>query len=151
MEATQVQAWAHELDRVVELIGERFTRSEVRSRTGDYLRGLLSGVERKNGWQLAEFTGEASPRNVQHFLGRASWDSDEVAEDLRGYVAEHLADDGHTPRDGLALCATGGFKTGRSAHRRWRTRTILTIASTDTRALANEPLRAVGAGYRGAA
>jgi SRSO17 transposase len=108
MEAAQVRSWAEELERVVERMGSRFARSEVRERTGDYLRGLLSGVERKNGWQLAEFVGEASPRNVQHFLGRAAWDADAVGEDLRRYVAEHLgADDGV-----LIVDETGFLKKG---------------------------------------
>lgn len=108
MEAKQVESWAEELEGVVERLGARFVRSEVRARTGDYLRGLLSGVERKNGWQLAEFVGEESPRNVQHFLGRSSWDVDAVGEDLRRYVAEHLgADDGV-----LIVDETGFLKKG---------------------------------------
>jgi hypothetical protein len=52
MGVTQVQAWTKELECVIELVGKRFSRSEVRGRTCDYLRG----VERKNGSQLAEFT-----------------------------------------------------------------------------------------------
>jgi len=32
---------------------------------------LLGTVERKNGWQLAEWIGEATPDGVQHLLERA--------------------------------------------------------------------------------
>ena len=32
----------------------RFLRPEQRRRAMEYLKGLLSPVERKNGWQLAE-------------------------------------------------------------------------------------------------
>ena len=32
-----------------------------------YIRGLLSDAERKNGWQIAEKTGESAPYNVQQF------------------------------------------------------------------------------------
>jgi len=30
-----------------------------------YIRGLLSTTERKNGWQLAELAGEATPDGMQ--------------------------------------------------------------------------------------
>ena len=34
-------------------MGDLFARSEVRERSLAYLEGLLSGCERKNGWQVA--------------------------------------------------------------------------------------------------
>lgn len=37
------------MDAVVELIADRFARVEPRRRVGAYLRGLLAGLERKNG------------------------------------------------------------------------------------------------------
>jgi hypothetical protein len=52
--AAQVGAWAEEIETVGKRIGGRFTRSEPRQRALGYVRGLLSGTERKNGWQLAE-------------------------------------------------------------------------------------------------
>ena len=69
--------------------------SGVPSRVGgrwDYLRGLLSPVERKNGWQLAEQAGDATPYGVQHLLSTYVWDADLVRDDLRDYVVEHLGD-----------------------------------------------------------
>ena len=41
------------MDAVVGLIGSRFGRSEPRARVGAYVKGLLAGLERKNGWTLA--------------------------------------------------------------------------------------------------
>ena len=35
------------------------------------LAGLLSGVERKNGWQLAEVNGATDPYGIQYLLNRA--------------------------------------------------------------------------------
>ncbi|CDH34344.1 conserved hypothetical protein [Xenorhabdus bovienii str. Intermedium] len=58
-----------------------------------YLRGLLSDVERKNGWQLAEWIGERTPDGVQHLLERAHWDVDVARDILRDYVIEHLGDE----------------------------------------------------------
>ena len=57
-----------------------------------YLRGLLGNVTRKNGWQLAEAVGDATPDGVQDFLSRMRWDADAVRDDLRAYVVEHLGD-----------------------------------------------------------
>ena len=50
----------------------------------------LSPVERKNGWQLAEQAGDATPYGVQHLLSTYVWDADLVRDDLRDYVVEHL-------------------------------------------------------------
>jgi SRSO17 transposase len=75
--------WAAGLEEVAQRLGARFARSEARRRAVAYLQGLLSPIERKNGWQLAEPAGDASPYGVQHLLGRATWDADEVREDLR--------------------------------------------------------------------
>ena len=88
-----LRSWTEELDTVGERIAQHFSRSELRRRAQDYLRGLLSGVERNNGWQLAEVAGDATPYGLQHLLGRANWDADLVRDDLRGYVIEHLGDD----------------------------------------------------------
>src|ERR1035441_1816930 len=52
-------------------------RSEPRARSLAYLQGLLSGCERKNGWQLAEWMGEAAPYAVQHLMDRARWDAED--------------------------------------------------------------------------
>src|SRR5690606_3704696 len=103
-----VRGWAEELDAVVERIGKHFARSEPRRRAGEYLRGLLSAVERKNGWQLAEPAGDDRPYGVQHLLSRADWDPDAVRDDLRSYVAEHL---GH-PDGVLIVDETGFLKKG---------------------------------------
>jgi SRSO17 transposase/transposase len=55
--------------------------------------GLLSKVERKNGWQLAEEIGDHDPQGVQRLLNAACWDADEVRDDLRDYVMTHLGDE----------------------------------------------------------
>ena len=56
-EVAEVARWAEGIDQVHQCIGGRFRRPEPRRRALDYLRGLLSPVERKNGWQLAEQAG----------------------------------------------------------------------------------------------
>ena len=58
----------------------------------EYLKGLISPVERKNGWQLAEQAGDATPDGVQRLLYNYRWDANLVRDDLVGYVVEHLGD-----------------------------------------------------------
>ena len=58
-----------------------------------YMRGLLAGLERKNGWTLAEHAGELSPDGTQRLLRTADWDVEGVRDDLRGYVLETLGDE----------------------------------------------------------
>ena len=104
----RVVAWSRELGRVAERIGPRFGRPEIRARAPDYLRGLLAGVERKNGWQLAEFLGDQTPTNLQHFIARARWDADAVRDDLVRYVADELGE----PDGVLIVDETGFLKKG---------------------------------------
>src|SRR3569833_1082014 len=87
-----VDVVAAELDRVHALIGGRFTRAEPRARAREYVSGLVAGLERKNGWTLAERSGEVSPDGMQRLLRRADWDVDGVRDDLRDYVITHLGD-----------------------------------------------------------
>ena len=46
-------------------IGPRFARAQPRRGARAYVRGRLSQVERKNGWQLAEEAGERTPDGMQ--------------------------------------------------------------------------------------
>ena len=62
-----IRKWGHELDRLSDRIGPRFVRTEIRRRARVYLEVLLSNVPRKNGWQLAEHAGDATPKNIQLF------------------------------------------------------------------------------------
>ena len=104
----EVEHWADGLEALAERIRGRFPRSEPRQRATAYLRGLLSPVERKNSWQLAEELGDQKPYGFQHLLGRAVWSADEVRDDLLSYVVEHFNDEGAV----LVIDETGFLKKG---------------------------------------
>lgn len=91
-EAVVVDLVVAELDRVHERVAGRFARSEPRTRVREYVSGLVAGLERKNGWTLAERAGEVSPDGMQRLLRRADWDVDGVRDDVCDYVVEHLGD-----------------------------------------------------------
>ena len=104
----QIKEWTAELETLWEQVAPRFGRVEVRHRAGGFLRGLLSAAERKNGWQLAEQAGDTTPDGMQRLLNHARWDPDEVRDDLRDYVVEHLGDPGGV----LVVDETGFLKKG---------------------------------------
>ena len=91
--SSAVSGWSEALGELHERVSHRFARSEARERVNRYLVGLLGQVERKNGWQMAEAIGERDPQGVQRLLNSAKWDADEVRDDLRSYVVDHLADE----------------------------------------------------------
>ena len=92
-EPEEVSALEAELRALHERIAGRFHRPEAHQRTLAYLQGLLGPMERKNGWQLAEYAGDATPFGMQRLLARCRWDEDGVRDDLREYVVEHLGDE----------------------------------------------------------
>ena len=108
LETAAGQAWEDELAEVHARLRTRFARAEPRRRARRYLRALLDPVERKNGWQLAEHAGEATPHGMQRLLGGARWDAEAVRDDLRAYVAARL---GH-PDAVLVVDETGFLKQG---------------------------------------
>jgi SRSO17 transposase len=108
MSDVDVVLWRDELDRLCERIGDRFVRAEPRVRVHRYVEGLLAGLERKNGWTLAEHAGEVSPDGMQRLLRTADWDVDAVRDDIRDYLVEHLG----TPQATLVIDDTGFIKKG---------------------------------------
>ena len=105
----EVLEWEAGLQALHAHIALRFSRSESRQRVLAYLQGLLGSVERKNGWQLAEYAGDATPDGVQRLLAVYHWDADQVRDDLQGYVMEHLGDPGGV----LVVDETGFLKQGK--------------------------------------
>ena len=97
-----------ELDAVTARLRPRFRRRAAHQHAGAYLRGLLGDVERKNGWQLAEYAGYSHPRTIQRVLDRSAWEADEVRDDLRALIVEHLGN----PDGVLVVDETGFLKKG---------------------------------------
>jgi SRSO17 transposase len=88
-----INEWQRGFEELLDRIGSRFARCEPLRNAGALMLGLLSDIDRKNCWTLAERSGHASPDRLQHLLSRAVWDADGVRDDLRGYVVDHLGDD----------------------------------------------------------
>lgn len=108
LDLLDVEVWRVYWGDIERRIGSLFARSEARSRAIAYLAGLLSPVERKNSWQLAEISGDTTPYGFQHLLGRADWDAATLRDCLHTYVTDYLAD----PDAVGVLDETGFLKKG---------------------------------------
>ena len=106
--AGSVLDWREALEGMRAFIGPAFKRSEQRASAGAFIDGLLSGVERKTGWMLAEEAGLARPYRIQSLLGRSSWSADALCERVRSYAIEALGD----PDGVLVVDETGFLKKG---------------------------------------
>lgn len=81
--------WQELLDEVMARIAGRFRRVEPRRAARAFLTGLLSDVERKNCWWLAEHAGYRGPQAMQRLLRQAVWDADRVRDDVRDLVGAY--------------------------------------------------------------
>jgi DDE superfamily endonuclease len=86
--------WQSEFSAVLDRIAPRFRRYEPLRHAGELMAGMVSGLDRKNCWTIAEHRGTLTPDGLQHLLARASWDADAVRDDLRDYVIDAFGDPG---------------------------------------------------------
>lgn len=100
--------WQEHFDAAFARIAGRFKRAEPRWAAHDYLLAVLSNVDTRSCWQLAEQAGHRSPSRMQSLLATAVWDADAVRGDLRRYVVDELSD----PNGVLIVDDSGDLKSG---------------------------------------
>ena len=105
------EVWTTAFQELGQRIRHHFVRQESYHRALNYVRGLMSEISRKNGWQVAEEVGEATPYAMQHLLDRAKWVCDGVRDELRTYISQALAG----PSAVLVIDETGFLKKGRKS------------------------------------
>ena len=108
MKKEQGKALKAALDDTVQGLGSFYAREESRETVGRYLKGLLSRVERKNSWQLAEEMGLENPYRLQHLLDRAIWNEEAVRDFHMDRVMSNLG----SSRGTLIVDETGFLKKG---------------------------------------
>jgi SRSO17 transposase len=104
-----VEDWVEAFEAGFACIAGRFGRVEPRRQARAFLLGLLSDVDTRSCWQLAEQAGDRTPHRMQRLLGEAVWDADAVRDDVRRYVVDELGDPGAV----LIADDTGDLKAGR--------------------------------------
>lgn len=100
--------WEQELTAFKSQLGSAFGRAELRRSASAFIDGLLSGVARKTGWQLAEQAGLERPYRLQSLLGRSCWQADTLRDLVRADVQATLGDAGAV----LVVDETGFLKKG---------------------------------------
>jgi SRSO17 transposase len=100
--------WMAALEAFKVALAPAFGRAETRGSAGAFIDGLLSGVERKTGWMLAEQAGLARPYRIQSLLGRSAWDANRLRDLVRERTMEAIGD----PDGVLAIDETGFLKKG---------------------------------------
>ena len=97
-------SWERELTALKARVCQVLGRRELRETGSSFIDGLLSGVERKTGWLMAEQSGADQPYRMQSLLGRSQWDADRLRDEVRDYVVEALGD-----ADGVLIVDETGF------------------------------------------
>jgi SRSO17 transposase len=96
--------WDEELAAFKSRLAAVFRRLEVRGSAGAFIDGLLSGVSRKTGWQLAEQAGLAVPIVSNPSSGAVPGMRVRYAIFVRGEVLDSLGD-----VDGVLVVDETGF------------------------------------------
>jgi SRSO17 transposase len=99
------------LEETTRRLGRHFANPAARQSAAAYLQSLLSAVERKNSWQLAEVAGFETPYRFQHLLGRGAWDADALRDEQLGEVLAGLGEEDAV----LAIDETGFIKQGKKS------------------------------------
>lgn len=108
-----VSGWETRLRELTGRVGHLFARPEPRVVFHDLVEGLLSDLEKKNGWTLAQRAGHSHPGRMQTFLSRGAWRAEDLEAEVRAYVVEHLGDpDGVLIVDDTQLIKKGDKSVG---------------------------------------
>src|ERR1039458_4757490 len=77
-------------DALLGLLRPCFARVEPFVQARKYVRAVMSDLPARNGWRIAEFTGDESPDKTQRLLNRASWDALAAMSVVRKFAVEGL-------------------------------------------------------------
>ena len=96
--------WGKDFEAFHARFARFFARSEPRQQAVKYVRGLMTALQRKNGWQLAEAVGDETPDKMERLLHRSLWDGDGVRDELQAFVVEHFGE-----AEGIGVVDETGF------------------------------------------
>lgn len=99
-----VEGWQAELEALLGRTRDCFSTEIGWIQAHEYVMGLVSDLERKNGWTLAERAQDPGPQKMQRLLNLYSWNAGEVRDIVRSYVVENLREP-----DGVLVGDETGF------------------------------------------
>jgi SRSO17 transposase len=86
----QLSEWDRALRSLIGRVGCLFFRPEPREVFTGLVEGLLSDLEKKNSWTLAQRAGHTHPGRMQSFLCRGAWSAQGLEAEVRRYLVEEL-------------------------------------------------------------
>jgi SRSO17 transposase len=98
------EAVAQDFEAFHQRFASLFARSESREQAAKYVRALMGGAARRNGWQLAEAIGDRTPDRVQRLLASATWSADQARDRLLEFIVERFGDP-----EGIGVIDETGF------------------------------------------
>ena len=107
---------------LLELLRPCFARTEPWLQAGKYAATVMCDLRRRNGWTIAERSGDRAPDRTQRLLNRAVWDTWAAMRVVRRFAVAGLDEATRAAgrRRGLAVGAideTGQVKAGRLSRR----------------------------------
>ena len=94
MEQEDMPWWVDSFASFCGRFDDLFARRESRQQARKYLRGLLTPLERKTNWQLAERLHDSTPDRMQRLLYRVPWDVQEARDRLQQFIIERFGEEG---------------------------------------------------------
>jgi SRSO17 transposase len=92
VEVTIAQAvWGRVFRAAMDVIADCFVRPETRTTAAEMIAGLLTEVDTRNCWTLAQALGHRGPHRLQHLLSRAKFDHDRARAEIARLVVRELA------------------------------------------------------------
>jgi hypothetical protein len=121
LDDVDVEGWRAELEALLGRTRDCFSTEIGWIQAHEYVMGLVSDLERKNGWTLAERAQDSGPQKMQRLLNLYSWNAGGVRDIVRSHVVENLREP-----DGVLVRGPGefgicSFREG-SRHRAWLAR-----------------------------
>ena len=75
---------------LLELLRPCFARTEPWLRAGKYAAAVMCDLRRRNGWTIAERSGDRAPDRTQRLLNHANWDTSAAMSVVRRFAASGL-------------------------------------------------------------
>ena len=75
---------------LLDLVRPCFARVEPWLQAGKYAAALMCDLRRRNGWTIAERSGDRTPDRTQRLLNRAVWDTVAAMGVVRGFAVAGL-------------------------------------------------------------
>jgi len=104
MDLQKQEDWTTAFNKNWERYGKYYQRSETRDMAKNYVRGLLSDIPKKNGWQLAEAVGLEDARGLQRVMAGSIWDAGQMRGEVRQQVTEEMGTE-----HGIGVIDESGF------------------------------------------